>query len=90
MKEFKVNLIFLIIIAMVAFLCLVIYGCTKDNQKWENFKMQHHCKVTAHIEGGMSPGIGLSSSGKPVATTNFESDKTGYLCDDGITYYKED
>lgn len=60
-----------------------------ENGEWETFKVDHHCKVVAKIPGeviatfGADPGNGMPTVG--VATT---SSRTGWLCDDGITYYR--
>lgn len=81
------------ILAIIGLAILIITGlyyCAKDEEDWQQFKIDHHCKIVAHIEGGLTPGIGSSLSGKLVVTSNFEPNKTGYLCDDGITYYRED
>lgn len=79
-----------VILGVIFLIILGAYLFIKDERDWENFKTQHHCKVTAHIEGSLSNGIGISSSGKPVMTVNNEPDKTGWLCDDGITYFRTD
>ena len=73
-----------IIIAAVALLALAIWAVVEDSRKWEAFKVAHNCKVVAHVRG--STHVGMSSSGNMVVMG--ESDKTGWLCDDGVTYYR--
>jgi hypothetical protein len=63
----------------VAFFALA--GCG-DAKQWEAFKLVHHCKIVGHTKGG----TGFSSRGSIV----FLPDYTSWLCDDGITYTRED
>jgi hypothetical protein len=65
-------------IGVVAALSLA--GCT--DKEWESFKAAHHCKVVGHTNGG----TGISSRGSIV----FLPDYTSWLCDDGITYTREE
>lgn len=80
--------LFLIAI-IVAIIGLFIWINIQDDKQFEKFKVEHHCKLVAHIEGDITPGFGVSSSGKSIMTTNFNSDKDGWLCDDGVTYYRD-
>lgn len=56
---------------------LLLCGC-KENEEWEKFKEQHHCKIVAHIDSTFSYGRGVV----------INSPQDGWLCDDGITYFK--
>lgn len=67
----------------IVLLCIGLVGLIEENNnKWEQFKIEHKCKIVAKISGGVSTGI--SSDGKVVPI--IESDKTSWLCDDGIVY----
>lgn len=81
-------------IVLIIFICaciaLFVYLGIQDDNQFEKFKTEHHCKLVAHIKGDITPGFGVSSSGKTVMTTNFNSDKNGWLCDDGVTYYRDE
>jgi hypothetical protein len=77
--------------SMVAlFACFVglIYFAVQEGKRWEAFKQSHGCKVVAHIDGSFFNTFGMSSSGKPVVGIASTPSKTGWLCDDGVTYYK--
>lgn len=76
--------IFFIIVAIVALLFLA----AKEEKKWDEFKIQHHCKVVAHIDGETFPTFGVGGNGQMTIGVGSTSDKTGWLCDDGIIYYK--
>ena len=40
------------------------------------------------MDGDVVVGFGTSSSGSMVTTVSTTDNKTGWLCDDGITYWK--
>ncbi len=80
---------------------LVIFGSiiffvqresTKEAEKWILFSKENNCKKIGHMKGGVNTGIGFgaASSGQfgTIVTTNVEPDKTGYKCDDGVTYWR--
>lgn len=69
----------LCIIAIVALLALAIHSGFKDASEWERFRVAHKCKVISHISGTTA-----YSSGDFIHVPG----KTGYLCDDGVTYYR--
>lgn len=73
-------LVILVSIAMIGCFYLMLI----EAEKWEEFKVEHKCKVVAHIRGSTSTGF--SSSGNIVTVQ--EADKTGWLCNDGVTYYR--
>lgn len=55
---------FIFLISLI--LCFII---VKGNStEWDNFKLEHNCKIVSKNEGLLG--------------------KTGWLCDDNITYYK--
>lgn len=83
----------LIIVAILALIALTIFmalSAREEAQQWEVFKKEHNCKVVAHIDGGVTSGVGPVIGGKGgvgIAIVTIP-DKTGWLCDDGITYFK--
>lgn len=60
---------------------------SQANDEWQRFASDH-CKVTEKREGQSTSGIGLSLSGKVGAFFGSTSAQTGYKCDDGVTYWK--
>lgn len=76
------NIIFILTFAAVIFV-LILTG-KHEIKKWDEFTIAHHCKIVSHTSGDVfntidangKIGIGITDS------------KTGWLCDDGITYYK--
>lgn len=59
-----------------------------DDLKWEEFKSARHCKVVGKMRGDLVTGMGVTGDGKTAITVGSTPDKTGWLCDDGITYWR--
>ena len=82
-----------ILVGALLFLALLIVGSVvasdRSAKKWEAFKVAHACKVVAHIDGSTSTTIGVSGNGQATVGVGSTSAKKGWLCNDGITYYKE-
>ena len=75
----------------VAFVLILVVGIAccavrKEKTRWEDFAIAHHCRVTQQVSGDISvaPIIG-GNGGIAVAST---PGKTGYSCDDGVTYWR--
>lgn len=77
----------LMAVCVAAFAGLIWLAVEADND-WQAFKATHNCKAVAHISGSVMPTYGFSSSGKLVSGVTTTPAKTGWLCDDGITYYR--
>ncbi|EKS4072488.1 hypothetical protein QB142_004531 [Salmonella enterica] len=64
---------------------------TPKPDEWEVFKAAHNCKVVGKNEGHRNGGVGITSSGSVAFIAgNRSPDQTGYLCDDGVTYWKNE
>lgn len=68
----------------VAILLLLVaaIGAFAEQNQWETFKVEHHCKMVGKTASTI--GTGLSTSGN--VTTLVVNGKTSWLCDDGVTY----
>jgi hypothetical protein len=62
----------------------------EEFKHWKAFSEQHHCKVVGRMSGDtvttVAPIIG-GNGGIAVGVSSTPS-KTGYLCDDGVTYWR--
>ncbi|EJG5355167.1 hypothetical protein [Pseudomonas juntendi] len=59
--------------------------------EWETFKAAHNCKVVGKSEGHSNGGVGITTRGSVAFIAGDRSpDQTGYLCDDGVTYWKNE
>ena len=73
-------IVFTIILIVIA----IVTGGINDSKEWQIFVTEHNCKVVS------------KEVGKSVVTTNYNGStgtayiagKTGWLCDDGVTYYR--
>jgi hypothetical protein len=87
---------FLLLITLSLLAVIVITSLltdADDNEKWETFKRTHSCKVIVRISGDTQLGIGygIAVNGQQmviVLTPNTTPDKTGWICDDGVTYWR--
>lgn len=70
----------------------VIWVMLEDHKRWENFKAEHECKIVGYMDGDLSTGIGygMTTGGQfgTVITATSTPSKTGWLCDDGMIYWK--
>lgn len=84
---------------MLAFLVFVvllipaaIYGSVKEAEEWEAFSAAHACKKVGYMSGSTQTGVGFGVTGGgqmgSVVTTSSAPSRTGWLCDDGVTYWR--
>ena len=76
----------------IILLTICFIGYYEDEKAWEAFKIQHHCKVVGKTDGRNNPGVGVgvgaNGSTTVVMTNSYTPPQDGWLCDDGITYWK--
>ncbi|EIE9938012.1 hypothetical protein GIW79_22935 [Pseudomonas sp. PA-7-1E] len=59
--------------------------------EWAVFKEAHNCKVVGKSDGHSNNGVGVTTRGSVALIVGDSTpDKTGYLCDDGVTYWKNE
>lgn len=78
----------LLIAAILLCLGAAGYAAYREATWWKKFQAEHNCKPVAHIKGATSIGVGVGSNGSVTVIPITEPDRTGWLCDDGITYYR--
>lgn len=67
---------------------MIIAFAVYDSQKWAEFKTAHHCKVVARVSGDWLSTTTVDARGNLGVGMTHAADKTGWLCDDGIIYYR--
>lgn len=72
------------ILLCALFFALIYY----EVQEWEEFKVAHKCKVVAKVKGEVFNTVGVDVKGNVSVGVGSTSDKVGWLCDDGVTYYR--
>jgi len=81
-----------LIILTVLSIPLLIWAKVEESRQWETFSAAHECKVVGQMSGSAQPGLGFGVAangqvGTVITTTSIPS-KTGYLCNDGVTYWR--
>lgn len=81
-----------LILLVIALIVLMVWAAIEDAGNWAEFSQEHDCKKVSHVTGDTSIGYGygVTTSGKVGMGTIVTStpSKTGWLCDDGVTYYR--
>jgi hypothetical protein len=76
----------------VMLLCMVLLSgaVIYDSRQWALFKADHNCKVVGKMAGSVVTTVGPTFGGTGGVAVGVGStpDKTGWLCDDGITYWR--
>lgn len=64
----------------------------EERERWDAFATAHACKKVGEISRSTQNGIGygVMSSGQTgtMITTTSTPGKTGWVCDDGVTYWR--
>ncbi|MBB6577968.1 hypothetical protein HNP33_002036 [Comamonas odontotermitis] len=60
----------------------------KRRHEWETFKTANECKVISKTDSVRLSGSSTGTSDQPVNAQTTTPSKTGWICKDGITYYK--
>lgn len=82
-------IIFSFILLFIAFISYAYFSTEKsEREEWEKFKIDHKCKLVSKIDGETSIGTGVATNGSVGIISSSSSGKTVWLCDDGVTYYK--
>ena len=74
--------------AIVGVMGLCALAVWQDQQNWERFAIAHNCKVVGKTTPSAGFGYGLATNGQMGVQTITIPGKTGFLCDDGVTYWR--
>lgn len=80
----KLILVTCIVLLSVA----LLYVNTCEVAAWNKFSTQHNCQVVNRTNGQIFNTHRIDSSGNSVRDSYSTSGKTGYACNNGITYYR--
>jgi hypothetical protein len=61
-----------------------------ENTRWQAFKTAHDCKIVGRMSGSVTTTIApiVGSKGNVAIGTSVSPDKTGWQCNDGVTYWR--
>ena len=76
------------VIACAALLVGLVALTIHESNKWEEFKVAHKCKVVGKMSGDVFNTFGVGANGQLSVGIGATSGKTGWACDDGMTYWK--
>ncbi|WP_142491012.1 hypothetical protein [Klebsiella pneumoniae] len=74
---------------VMSVLVVLVLASDQKEQEWRDWATEH-CKVIEKREGATTTGVGVSLKGQAGVFIGGEPDQTGYLCDDGVTYWKNE
>lgn len=80
---FAVGVIASVIIGVIV-LCVFAYNESVERQNWLN----SNCKIIGKVSGSSTVATGVSSNGNVTVTPVYIPGKTGYQCNDGLTYWE--
>lgn len=84
------NPIILCILLVVILCTVVVAGKCYEYEQWSDFAKEHHCKLTQVDNGEVNTGFGITANGNLATVVTTSPRKKAYLCDDGITYWREE
>lgn len=76
-------------------LAMVLAGCSisyllaaHEAEAWQRFSIEHQCRVVGKMSGDVVIGTGVTANGQVTTTVGVTGDKTGYICNDGVIYWR--
>ncbi|EIC1057189.1 hypothetical protein K9686_002094 [Escherichia coli] len=78
-----------LLVGVMSVLVALVLASDQKEQEWRDWATEH-CKVIEKREGATTTGVGVSLKGQAGVFIGGEPDQTGYLCDDGVTYWKNE
>jgi hypothetical protein len=77
------------LIALVVVLVLLIgWAAVVEERKWRDFAAAHGCRVVGKRQGDTT--VGYTSAGGGGTVIGSSSPQVAYLCDDGVTYWRNE
>lgn len=80
------------IVAFILFFFSVGYGLyyldSIESAKWEIFKKENNCQEISHKAAQTVNTFAVNANGNPIVGISTIPEQTGYICNNGITYYK--
>lgn len=79
-----------ILLGIPSLLVLMVVAIIADANQWDEFKTKHNCKIVGKMRGDVTTTVApiIGGNGGVAIGTSVTADKTGWLCDDGVTYWR--
>lgn len=76
-------IVIIIVIALIGLIGLAIYFGIQEEEKWQQYIIEHNCKIVGREEGKVNVGVGptMGGSGGVAVVVVPESDKDIWKCD---------
>lgn len=88
MSDIEKLLAALVVVSLLLLIVVIFY----EEKRWTEFSAANNCKKVAQMTGDVQVGVGygMTSGGQfgTLITTSTTPPKTGWLCDDGVTYWR--
>jgi hypothetical protein len=78
----------LLVLASMAAILFLAYLAYLSEKEWLTFAEAHKCQKVGEISDSYVTGVGVSATGQAVITTGVIPGKTGFSCNNGITYWR--
>lgn len=85
LEDYGIPALMLLIVAFIVLYGVALY---QDGVRWEEFKVAHKCKVVGRMRGDLLTTVVPNSNGGVGVGVTATPEKTGWLCDDGVTYWR--
>lgn len=76
------SILAVIFFAVFALFAIGVWALVVDARDWEAFKVAHECKIVGKMHGEMINTFDAKGN----IGIGFTSGKTGWACNDGVTY----
>jgi len=73
---------------ILALIVLVVVLAVQEQRRWDEFASDHNCRVVGRERGSTKIGYGMATNGTMGTVVTSTPSKTGWLCDDGVTYWR--
>lgn len=90
-KGIPVEIVLGVVVPAVSLFILlpgIAYLIYLNEAEWKAFSAEHNCKVVAKISGSVFNTYTVGQNGQMQMGVGSTPDRTGWLCDDGVTYYR--
>lgn len=91
-SDTEVRIILAIALAAITMIAVGVAGALEEEKQWKQFAADHDCVKAGEMKGSVSTGVGygMTSNGTmgTIVTTTVQPGKTGWRCNDGVTYWR--